>query len=76
MKTTKVATVHGGTSDQAAVTRALIMKANARLIVAAPELLEALKRVRHAFYVDGSSKALRLAFEGTKELVAEAEGRI
>lgn len=49
---------------------------NIRLIAAAPELLEALKRVRHAFYVDGSSKALRLAFENTKELVAKAEGRI
>jgi len=45
------------------------------LIAAAPELLEALKRVRHAFYVDGSSKALRAAFEGTKELVAKSEGR-
>jgi hypothetical protein len=49
---------------------------DARLIASAPELLEALKRVRHAFYVDGSSKALRLAFENTKELVAKAEGRI
>lgn len=48
---------------------------NARLIASAPELLEALKRVRHAFYVDGTSKALRVAFEGTKELVAKAEGR-
>lgn len=47
---------------------------NARLIAAAPELVEALERVRHAFYVDGSSKALRAAFEGTKELVAKAKG--
>lgn len=50
--------------------------ANARLIAMGPELLEALKRVRHAFYVDGTSKALRVAFEGTKEIVAKAEGRI
>lgn len=50
--------------------------ANAHLIAAAPELLEALKRVRHAFYVDGKAKALRAAFEGTKELVAKAEGRL
>ncbi len=49
--------------------------ANARLIASAPELLEALKRVRYAFYVDGTSKALRVAFEGTKEIVAKAEGR-
>lgn len=49
-------------------------EANARLMAAAPELLEALMRVRNAFYVDGSSKALRAAFEGTKELVAKAKG--
>ena len=49
--------------------------ANARLIAMSPELLEALKRVREAFYVDGTSKALRVAFEGTKEIVAKAEGR-
>ena len=48
---------------------------NAFLIAAAPKLLAALKRVRQAFYVDGKAKALREAFEGTKELVAEAEGR-
>ena len=50
--------------------------ANARLIASAPELLKALKRVSHAFYVDGTSKALRVAFEGTKEIVAKSEGRI
>ena len=49
--------------------------ANARLIAAAPDLLEALKRVRQAFYVDGTAKALRAAFEGTKEIVSRAEGR-
>ena len=38
-----VATVHGGTSDQAAVVRAFRMKANARLIAAAPDLLGAVK---------------------------------
>lgn len=48
---------------------------NARLIAAAPDLLAALKRVRQAFYVDGKASALRAAFEGTKELVARAEGR-
>ena len=36
----RVATVHGGTRDQVAIDRALIMKANARLIAAAPELLK------------------------------------
>lgn len=40
------------------------------------ELLEALKRVRHAFYVEGNSKALRAAFKGTKELVEKAERTI
>ena len=50
-------------------------EANANLVASAPELLEAIKRVRHAFYVDGTSKALRIAFEGTKEIVAKAEGR-
>lgn len=38
------------------------------------DLLEALKRCRNAFYVDGKASALRKAFEGTKELVAKAEG--
>ena len=45
------------------------------MLAASAELLEALKRVREAFYVVGTSKALRAAFEGTKELVAKAEGR-
>ena len=45
------------------------------MLAASAEMLEALKRVRQAFYVDGTSKALRAAFEGTKELVAKAEGR-
>lgn len=36
-----VATVHGGTSDQAAILRVGIMRNNAALIAAAPDLLEA-----------------------------------
>lgn len=50
-------------------------RANQMLIVSAPDLLDALKRVREAFYVAGTSKALRAAFNGTRELVAKAEGR-
>lgn len=48
---------------------------DANLIASAPEMLKALKRVRDAFYIDGTSKAIRVAFEGTKEIVAKAEGR-
>lgn len=58
--------VHGGI-EQA--------RANAAVMAAAAEMLEALKRVRQAFYVAGTSKALRAAFAGTKELVAKAERR-
>lgn len=47
---------------------------NAPLISAAPELLECLERVREAFYVKGTTKALRAAFEGTKEVCRKAKG--
>ena len=49
-------------------------RVNAALLRTAPELLEALMRVRDAFYVEGTSKALRQAFDGTKEIVAKALG--
>ena len=48
--------------------------ANAKLIAAAPELLAALLKIREAFYVDGTRKALMSAFEGTKELVVKSRG--
>lgn len=68
-----VANVRGGTSDQAAVTRALRMEANARLISAAPDLLEASKeaeRVLSLHYNDmaGVLTSLRCA-------ILKAEGR-
>lgn len=73
--------IYGGKGEQIADLRAHWLEdrehvENVRLIASAPELLDAIKRVRYAFYVDGTSKALRVAFEGTKEIVAKAEGRI
>ncbi len=50
-------------------------KANARLIAAAPRLLKMLKEANAAFYGAGTSKALRAALAGSKELIHEAEGR-
>jgi hypothetical protein len=74
----RVATIHGGTADMAAVTRAFIMKDNARLIAAAPELLEELK-AEHSEYIrrraedDGYPHKI----EGCTvcALIAKAEGR-
>jgi hypothetical protein len=36
-------------------------------------LREALQRVRTAFYVDGTAKALKKALEGTKDLLQRAD---
>lgn len=47
---------------------------DANLFCHAEELLNALLKLRKAFYVDGSSKALRAEFETTKLLIAKAKG--
>lgn len=52
------------------------IKHDAVLMSMAPELLKALLAIRKAFYVDGSSKALKAALESTHEVVKKAEGRI
>lgn len=49
--------------------------ANARLIAAAPELLDLLKRINWAFYVDGTTKAVKQVMAETKGIIAKAEGR-
>jgi len=54
----------------------LINKEDANLISAAPEMLKALISLRKAFYVYGSSKALKAAFALTHDVVKKAEGRI
>ena len=43
-------------------------EANAELIADGPELLAAIGKLREAFYVKGTSKALKAAFEETQEL--------
>jgi hypothetical protein len=53
-----------------------VIKQDAVLMAAAPDMLKALLALRKAFYVDGSSKALKAAFEMTHEIVKKAEGRI
>ena len=42
---------------------------------AAPKMLDLIKRLRTAFYVDGTSKALRPVMAEAKAIVAEAEGK-
>lgn len=39
------------------------------------ELLALLKRIRHAFYVDGTSKALRPVMAETSAAILRAEGK-
>lgn len=41
------------------------------LYAKAPEMLAALRRIREAFYVKGTSKALKAALEGTQQLVTD-----
>ena len=49
---------------------------NAQLMAAAPELLELLKRINHAFYVEGTSKAMKEVMSETKKLIHKAEGEV
>ena len=51
------------------------MNANARLIAAAPELLQLVKDMREAFYVKGTRKALLAVMERSKSVMEKAEGR-
>ena len=74
--------------DRAGVRERSEIEANARLIAAAPTLLEALEateakltQAARAFYCAGSAKALREAFEGwrttsesAREAIAKARG--
>lgn len=61
----------GGEAD-VALAEVMILEAH-RIALEHAEMLAALQRVRSAFYVDGSFKALRAAFCGTKELVAKVK---
>jgi hypothetical protein len=47
---------------------------NARLIAAAPELLDAIRSLQRAFYVEGTPKAMRAAFPPVLELLKRIEG--
>lgn len=49
-------------------------KANALLFTAAPEMLALLKRLNWAFYVEGTTKALKAVMMETKDLIHKAEG--
>ena len=40
------------------------------------ELLDILKRINYAFYVEGTSKALKPIMAETKAIIQKAEGRI
>lgn len=51
-------------------------KQHANLIAAAPEMLELLERINHAFYVKNSSKVLREVMAETKPLLQKARGEI
>lgn len=44
------------------------------LVANAPQMLDLLKRINHAFYVDGTAKALRPIMAETKALIHKAEG--
>jgi hypothetical protein len=71
-----IATIYGGTSDQAAVTRALKMKSNARLIAAAPELLDAAKGLVWAWNHPLGTKGTDAYAAALENAIAKAEGRI
>lgn len=48
---------------------------DAALIAAAPKMLEFIKRMNHAFYVEGTPKAMKPIMAESKALIADAEGR-
>jgi hypothetical protein len=48
--------------------------ANARLIAAAPEMLELLERINFIFYVKGTRKAMIEVMAETKPLIHKAKG--
>ena len=50
-------------------------EANARLIAAAPELLQLVKDMREAFYVKGTRKALLAVMGRSKSVMEKSEGR-
>lgn len=48
-------------------------EANAALIAAAPDLLDLIKRLNYAFYVDGTSKAMKPIMAETKAIIQKCE---
>lgn len=71
-----VASIRGGRSDQAAVSRALIMKANATLISAAPDLLDAARGMLWAWNNPLGTKGTDVYANELQKAIDKAEGRI
>jgi protein-disulfide isomerase-like protein with CxxC motif len=55
------------------------LNADAELIVRAvnshEELLDIVKRINYAFYVEGNTKAMKVVMTETKAIIAKAEGK-
>lgn len=75
-----VASVKGGTCNQSAISRCYTMQANARLIAAAPEMLDAMKSaveiIRESFGDSPGEESDCQAVILLEEAINKAEGRI